>query len=271
MIELTGGAVEKWLNVELPKVQNPRADLLGAAPGGTLVHVELQSGNDSTMALRMAEYCWGIFRLFGKFPRQIVLYVGEAPMAMDHELRGPDVLFRYRPIDIRELDGDRLLESPETGDNVIAILARLRDQEAAIRKIVARLIGLPAAERQAALSQLVLLAGLRHLGKTLEREIRKMPVYIDILENEILGPAFKRGLEEGELKGELKGKLEGELKGKLEGRLEGELQILRRQIEKRFGPIPEWAHERLAARSTAELEELSVRILDVASVEDLLR
>ena len=82
-----------------------------------------------------------------------------------------------------------------------------------------------------------------------------MPVYIDILENEILGPAFKRGLEEGELK----------------GKLEGKLEILRRLIEKRFGPIPEWAHERLAARSAAELEEVSVRILDVASVEDLLR
>ncbi len=29
MFQLAGGAVEKWLNVELPKVQNPRADLLG--------------------------------------------------------------------------------------------------------------------------------------------------------------------------------------------------------------------------------------------------
>jgi len=86
-----------------------------------------------------------------------------------------------------------------------------------------------------------------------------MPVYIDLLENKVLGPAFKRGLEEGELK------------GKLEGELEGELKILRRQIEKRFGPIPKWAAEQLAARSAAELEELSVRILDVTNIEDLLR
>jgi len=122
MIELTGGAVEKWLNVELPKVQNPRADLLGQTADGSLVHVELQSGNEAAMALRMAEYCLGVLRLFGKFPRQVVLYVGEAPLGMDSELRGPDVSFRYRMIDIRELDGDRLLESEETGDNVIAIL-----------------------------------------------------------------------------------------------------------------------------------------------------
>jgi hypothetical protein len=251
MIELTGGAVEKWLNVELPKVQNPRADLLGEAADGSLVHVELQSGNEATMALRMAEYCLGVLRLFGKFPRQVVLYVGEAPLGMDSELRGPDVSFRYRMIDIRELDGDRLLESEETGDNVIAILARLRDHKEAVRKIVGKIAGLAAAEREAAFSQLLILAGLRRLEETVAREIRKMPVYIDLLENKVLGPAFQRGLERG--------------------KLEGELEILRRQIEKRFGPIPKWAAERLAARSAEELEELSVRILDVTNIEDLLR
>src|SRR5580704_3713307 len=105
LLELTGGAVKKWLNVELPKVQNPRADLLGETADGGLVHVELQSGNDPAMPLRMAEYCLGVLRLFGKFPRQVVLYVGEAPLGMDNELRGPDAWFRYRMIDIRELDG----------------------------------------------------------------------------------------------------------------------------------------------------------------------
>jgi hypothetical protein len=160
MIELTGGAVEKWLNVELPKVQNPRADLLGETADGSLVHVELQSGNDAAMPLRMAEYCLGVLRLFGKFPRQIVLYVGEAPLGMGSGLAGPDVSFRYRMIDIRELDGDRLLESPETGDNVIAILARLQDHKAAVRKIVGKLADLPDAEREMALEQLLILAGL---------------------------------------------------------------------------------------------------------------
>lgn len=253
MIELAGDAVEKWLNVDLPKVQNPRADLLGETADGSLVHVELQSANVAIMPLRMAEYCLGVLRLFGKFPRQVVLYVGEAPLGMDSELRGPDVSFRYRMIDIRDLDGDRLLESEETGDNIIAILARLRDHKAAIGKIVGRIAGLPAAEREIALSHLLILAGLRRWEETVEGEIQKMPVYIDILENKVLGPTFKKGLEEGELK----------------GKLEGELKILRRQIEKRFGPIPKWAAERLAARSATELEELSDRILEVTNIEDL--
>jgi hypothetical protein len=35
---------------------------------------------------------------------------------------------RYRAIDIREIDGDRPLESDGVGDNVTTILAKLRDR-----------------------------------------------------------------------------------------------------------------------------------------------
>jgi len=105
------------------------------------------------------------------------------------------------------------------------------------------------------LSQLLILAGLRHLEETVAQEVRKMPIFIDILENKVLGPEYKRGLQEGELIGELK----------------GERKVLRRLIEKRFGPIPGWAEERLASRSAPELEELSLRVLDAQSIEDLLK
>ena len=125
MRELTGTAIEKWLNVELPKVQNRRMDLLGETADGSLFHLELQSENEAAIPLRMAEYSLGAFRLFGRFPRQVLLYVGEASMRMASELRGPDVSFRYRAVDIRDLDGDLLLESEDVGDNVIAILTAI--------------------------------------------------------------------------------------------------------------------------------------------------
>jgi hypothetical protein len=247
MRELTGGSVEKWLDIELPKVRNLRMDLLGETSDGGLIHIELQSGNDAAMPLRMAEYCLGVYRLFGKIPRQVLLYVGEAPLRMESEIRGSDLFFRYRMIDIRELDGDHLLESEETGDNVIAILARLRDHKAAIRKILGRIAHLPGSKRETALGQLLILAGLRRLEETVEREIQEMPVYIDISENKVLGPAYKRAMREGELR------------------------MLRGLIEKRFGSMPAWAEERLAGRSTTELEDLSLRVQDAQSLEDLLK
>ena len=142
--ELTGASVKTWIDAELPKIQNLRVDLLGETAEGGLVHLELQSSNDSAMALRMAEYSLGIFRLFGRFPHQVLLYVGEPALRMESELRGPDVFFRYEAVDVRALDGERLLESSAVGDNVIAILARLRDHGDAVRKIVERIAGLPA-------------------------------------------------------------------------------------------------------------------------------
>ena len=55
------------------------------------------------------------------------------------------------------------------------------------------------------------------------------------------------------------------------GELKGELKILRRQIKKRFGSVPNWAEERLAKLSAKELEDLSVRVLDAKSIETLLK
>ena len=126
MLALTGTTVEQWVDVELPKVQNTRVDLLGKTADHGLIHLALQSANEATMPLRVAEYCLGAFRRFERFPRQVLLYVGEAPLRMESELRGPDVSFRYRGVDTRDLDGGRLLESENIGDNAIAVLARLR-------------------------------------------------------------------------------------------------------------------------------------------------
>lgn len=93
-----------------------------------------------------------------------------------------------------------------------------------------------------------------------------MPLIIDIRENEVLGPVYQRGLEEGERRGEAKGKAEG----KAEGILEGQFTLIRNLIEKRFGEIPDWAEQRLAKKSSAELEQLSVQLLDAQSLQELL-
>jgi hypothetical protein len=104
------------------------------------------------------------------------------------------------------------------------------------------------------LAQLTILAGLRHLAGTVELETRKMPIGLDIRDHETLGPMF----------------IEAEQKGFQKGRHEGELAVLRRQIEKRFGTLPRWAGEKLAALPTSGLEDLSERVLDAKNVEELL-
>lgn len=86
-----------------------------------------------------------------------------------------------------------------------------------------------------------------------------MPIDVDIREHEVLGPMF--------IEAEQKGREEG----LQEGLQAGELTILRRQIEKRFGALPSWAGEKLAKMPASELEDLSERVLDAKSLDDLLR
>ena len=249
--ELAGATIARWLNVELPEVVNRRVDLLGETADGTLVQIDVQSGSDNRMNLRMAEYSLAIYRQQQRqqFPLQIVLYVGETPLNMEDTLVGPDLQFRYRLIDVRDLDGERLRQSPQMGDNVIAILTRLRDQREALNEILSKLSDLDIDAREFYLRALLTLAGLRGLEETVEEEARKMPLLNDILDNRVLGREFKRGLEQGVQ--------------------QGELTVLRRQIEERFGPIPKWADDRLTALLAAELEELGVRVLKAKTIEEL--
>ena len=86
LAEITGYPIARWHNVELPEVRLRRADMLGETADGVLVHIELQSTNDPQMAIRMAIYAFSIYERFGRLPRQMVLYVGEAPLRMPHRI-----------------------------------------------------------------------------------------------------------------------------------------------------------------------------------------
>ncbi len=255
---LTGVEVRKWLDVEMPEIRDTRVDLLGETAGGELIHIELQSTNDFMMPVRMLEYCTRVFRLFRRYPRQILLYVGEAALRMETELVAPNLAFRYEVADMRDLDGEPLLESAETSDNVIAVLARLRDEREAVRRILTRVAQLDQEAKGLAFQQLIRLAGLRQLEEYVEQEARKMPLLDDIMDNKVLGRERRRGIEIGREE------------GLHEGLQKGELKMLSRQIEKRFGKVPAWAADILEKKTTAELEELGLRILDVDSLESLL-
>ncbi len=68
-----------------------------------------------------------------------------------------------------------------------------------------------------------------------------MPITEDIMNHGLIGPAIRKGREEGERK----------------GREEGERLVVLRLIEKRYGPLPEW-------------EPVELRLLDAPSLEELL-
>jgi predicted transposase YdaD len=265
--QITGVRVARWLNVELPEVRQTRVDLLdeSADEKRALIHLELQSTNDPHLPLRMAEYSLRVYRRFLRFPQQVVLYVGDAEMRMPAMLSGPDHVCRYSIVDIRTLDSEPLLNSALPADNVIAILTRLRDRSAAIRRILSKIGTLETGPRDAAFAQLLILSGLRKLGDSVRTEVQAMPIMHDIMDHEIIGPAIKKGIQQGIQEGLQQGIQEGLQQGmQQEGR-----SILHRLIEKRFGPLPAWAEDRLTQLSVAELEDLSLRVIDAKAMDEL--
>jgi hypothetical protein len=58
--------------------------------------------------------------------------------------------------------------------------------------------------------------------------------------------------------------------GEQKGRQEGEAALLLRLLESRFGALPDWARDRIAAADTAALEQWGLRLLDSESLDDIL-
>ncbi|MBF0181667.1 MAG: DUF4351 domain-containing protein, partial [Magnetococcales bacterium] len=65
------------------------------------------------------------------------------------------------------------------------------------------------------------------------------------------------------------GMLEGEKKGRLEGEQIGEAKILLRQLQRRFGAVPDWTGERIAKATSPDLEAWSLRVLDARSLDEI--
>ena len=51
---------------------------------------------------------------------------------------------------------------------------------------------------------------------------------------------------------------------------QGEALLLRRQLNRRFGPLPEWAARRLTDAGPAQLERWGERVLEAATLEAVL-
>jgi len=75
----------------------------------------------------------------------------------------------------------------------------------------------------------------------------------------------------GIAKGLEKGLEKGRAEGRAEGRVEGEYRLLRRQLERRFGVLPEWVTERLIHATEEELEAWGEAVLTAPTLDEVFR
>jgi hypothetical protein len=247
------------LNVELPRVEQRRVDLLVSLADNSLLHVEFQSARDPAMPYRMLEYWLLIKRHFQRPLGQAVLMVGEAAGgASDFEEDG--LRFQYEIIELRKIDAKELIQTGNYGDLALAVLASGGDKR--VREILERAAAVKGPARDRLLVQVLILSGLRGISGKVEWELKHMSVTMPIAKHQFLARIGRQAFEEGKAKGEARGEARGEAIGMG--------KVLRGQIESKFGPLPKWAQARMAKGSRAQFARWARKVLVADTLEAVI-
>jgi len=244
------GDVVEWLDPAQPDVRSLQADLVARCSDGSLRHVELQTTNDPSMPFRMLEYYVGLQRALRERVNQTLFYAGREPLRIPPNYQSDSTLHHYTIVNLREMDGEDLLQSEDWADNEWALLTKT-DPERVMRVVLDKLARLDPSEQGLASATFVLIGGIIGMAAEITRRIQNE--MIDVMENEVLGPAIRQGLEQG----------------RVEGRSEGMALLLESQLQKRFGSLPPTLKERLFAAPPAALAIWSLRVLDASSLEEV--
>jgi len=239
--QLTGGVkIKAFLNVDLAKVLERRADLVLLLEDKTILHIEFQSANDKDMAYRAGIYCVLLGHKYRCRVRLVVLYIGQAKMRMAAGVDLGETKIAYGLLDIRTLEAEALMASGRPGDLALAMLANGGPER--VVEIVRRTSELGGAERQRALAQMVLLCGLRRLTGRLTMELKSMGATIDIAKNEILRDMMR----------------------------DGQVQVVRMFLQAKFGELPQWADDRLARAKLSDIPRWIKKCAKADTLEGVL-
>lgn len=263
--KITGGSrILEFLNVELPRTIERRADLVLRLSGRRIHHLELQSTNFAELPYRQGAGGFLLVRRFrGHRIGQTVLYVGEAKMRMPSSLHVGAVGVRYRLIDIREYDAREMMGTGRPVDLVLATLAGEGIRN--LRHILERICTLPDEQRRRALAQAAILSGLRRAGNHFKMELNDMGLSVDIEKNVVLRPFLDKARDEGRAEGRAEGREQGLEQGKA---LVAE--VLTKLLEDRFGKLPRWAAARLGHADAGQLKEWTRKVLSARTLEGVI-
>ncbi len=259
--------VTRILPTEMITVANLHPDLLFETDQGLLIHTELQGYRQDNFAQRNLLYFALVLRDYDRAPVQIVFWLGPGKVGVSDGLCHPPALdYRYRVIDLRELDGDWLVESGEIEESIFAILCKLSNQREAVVRILERIIALPVEARNEAVAELLILSGLRGLKTLVTEEVNRMPVSIDIHDNEFLEEIYQEGVEKGIERGIERGVERGIERGAAAAR-----HILSAVLEQRFGVLPDHRRQQIGTADLNTIERWTMRLTAVTSLDQLFQ
>lgn len=188
-----------------------------------------------------------LVRALDQLVEQVVLYLGRVPFRMEAFYSSPSIDFRFKIINLRELDAALLPSSEDWADNALSILAKC-DPFQSIQTILPRLWWFEGDKQNLALSTLVMLSGLIAIAESGNERTEEVGM-INVLENKVLGPMVLEKVEEEREQirepAYEQGLSQGLSYGFRQGLSQGQQQILRTVPIEKFGTIPNWAAHRL--------------------------
>ena len=195
---ISGMKAVELLNVELPEVRKRNPDLLLLLDDDSILHIELQAYNDVRMAERMLEYKLLIKQRYkDKEVRQVVVYVGDDKMQMSDSIECEGLSYRFRLMDIREVDCEDMVRSDYISDIIIGSLCRVRDEDRYVERLLRAIRSLSEKEREDAIKKALTLLRLRPiLHSKVERRIKEESMPLTIVEIE-KDPYYKKGIRRG--------------------------------------------------------------------------
>ena len=261
-----------------------------------LVHIEVQSQHDESLARRVLEYNYRIYEHFRRPVASLVLLAddvpGWRPDAFHNHVLGTEMGIRFATAKLLDFASqeDALLRS--RNPFALVTLAHLRTQQTRHS----------ASQRYAAkwqLTQLLLQRGwsrkrimtlfnvinwmmtlpeplqlrYRRAVRSLERssQMEWMDPYDRIRLEKLTHKAQQQGYKQGQEQGREQGREEGREKGRAEGREQGAAIVLERQLTHRFGPLPQTVRRKLAKASIEELGAWSEALLEAQSLRQVFK
>jgi predicted transposase YdaD len=215
----TGEKIEEELEDitgEIKLIKSLRLDLLFRSKE-KIFHIEIQAQQDKALPERMLIYSVAIKGKFGKFPTQIVLFVGKGntPPSV---FRTEFTIHKFKVVDMKKIDPDEFIRSNKPEEVIVGILAgKFKDKPQIIGKVKERIVEIVKNEKEIIkyIDSISFLAGLFDV----KIEIKPMSIEVDIRKTFL----YKWGKEEG-----LK-------EGKQEGLREGLKKAILLDIEAKFG------------------------------------
>jgi predicted transposase/invertase (TIGR01784 family) len=176
-----------------------------------ILHLEFQSTNDDKMLYRMQEYFAILRRQYNYAIKQMVIYLGKAPIKMINKLDETEIFRGFDLVNLNQVPFEHFMQSDKPEELILSILGDLQDvdPEEVLFGILTRLkeTNKSTIMFQKYVKQLLVLSRLRNLSKLTKNTIDKMPIIYDVKQDAFYQDGFKEGKQEGKQEGKIEEKI----------------------------------------------------------------